>query len=200
MSRIVVAGLMAALALACAPEAEQEAPPDTPEAPPVVVLETTLGPIVMEVYPDRAPETVGNFLRHVRGGFYDGLTFHRIMSGFVIQTGQTTPDFSKRTSNATAVTNEATNGLSNARGTVAMARSGNPHSAIAEFYINLVNNPQLDFRDSTPQGFGYAVFGRVTDGMQVVDRIGRLPTRSYTDYPVFPTEPPVITRAYVREP
>jgi cyclophilin family peptidyl-prolyl cis-trans isomerase len=203
VSRLAVLALLGlTTAGACATEKGQDdAPADATAASPIVVLETSLGPIVMELDPARAPETVANFLLHVRGRFYDGMTFHRILPGFVIQAGQVTPDFSKRTSSATAVMNEATNGLSNTRGTVAMARAGNPHSAIAEFYINLVNNAsQLDFRDSTPRGFGYAVFGRVIEGMNVVDSIGRIRTRSYTDYPTFPVDPPVIQRAYLRAP
>lgn len=172
-----------------------------PEPNPMVVLETSLGTIEMELLSDSAPETVANFLLHVRGGFYDGLTFHRIMPGFVIQTGQVEVDFDRRTSNASAVANENPTGLSNRRGTVAMARAGNPHSAIAEFYINLADNSEaLDFRDSTMTGFGYVVFGRVTRGMGVVDAIAAIPTRALRNYPTWPTDPPVITRAYVRDP
>lgn len=168
---------------------------------PVVVVQTNLGTITMELYPDKAPETVQNFLAHVRGGFYNGLTFHRIMPGFMIQTGEVMPDFTKHTSQATAIANENPNGLSNTRGTVAMARALDPNSAIAEWYINLVNNAdKLDFRDSTLQGFGYVVFGKVTSGMSVVDSIAHIPTRAYRNYPSFPTEPPVIERMYVREP
>lgn len=199
MKRPVVVLLLAAAACTQGDEGTQQAS-RTPTGPPVVVLETSLGNITMELAPDSAPETVANFLLHVRGAFYNGLTFHRIMPGFVIQTGQVEPDFSKRTSNATAVPNENPTGLHNRRGTVAMARAGNPHSAIAEFYINLVDNSErLDFRDSTVQGFGYVVFGRVTSGMNVVDAIGNIATRAYRDYPAFPVDPPVIRRAYVRE-
>jgi cyclophilin family peptidyl-prolyl cis-trans isomerase len=197
-----VLSLVLGLIVACAPSedgADQAAA--TPTVPPVVVLETDLGDIVMELAPERAPETVANFLVHVRGGFYNGLTFHRIMPGFVIQTGQVQSDSNRRTSNATAVPNENPNGLSNTRGTVAMARAGHPHSAIAEFYFNLVDNSEaLDFRDSTMQGFGYVVFGRVTSGMAVVDSIGRIRTQRFVSHPTFPTVPPVIRRAYVREP
>lgn len=194
---------LAALLLAACGEAGDTAQESTvvTATRPVVVLETSVGDIVMELAPDAAPETVANFLLHVRGGFYNGLTFHRIKPGFVIQTGQVEPGFNKRTSNATAVANENPTGLSNTRGTVAMARAGSPHSAIAEFYINLVNNSAaLDFRDSTMQGFGYVVFGRVTSGMDVVDSIGRIRTQALRNYPDFPVVPPVIVRVYVRDP
>lgn len=191
----------ALLLAACAEGGETVADDALDAAPanPVVVFETSLGVIEMELRPDRAPETVANFLLHVRGGFYNGLTFHRIMPGFVIQTGQVEPDFDRRTSNATAVANENPTGLSNTRGTVAMARAGSPHSAIAEFYVNLADNSEaLDFRDSTMTGFGYVVFGRVTRGMNVVDSIAAIPTQAFRNYPAYPADPPVITRAYVR--
>ena len=182
-------------------ETAQETPAAAPPVPTVVVLETSAGDIEMELAPDRAPETVANFLRHVRGRFYDGLTFHRIKPGFVIQAGQVEPNFNRRTSNATAVPNENPTGLSNTRGTVAMARTGDPHSAIAEFYINLVDNSAtLDFRDSTMTGFGYVVFGRVIRGMGVVDSIGGVTTEALRNYPDFPVDPPMIRRAYVRDP
>ena len=198
--RTTVAILLALTACAEGGDTPDETPAAAEPARPIVVLETSLGTIEMELRPDRAPETVANFLLHVRGGFYNGLTFHRIMPGFVIQTGQVEPDFDRRTSNATAVANENPTGLSNTRGTVAMARAGNPHSAIAEFYINLADNSEgLDFRDSTMTGFGYVVFGRVTRGMDVVDAIGRIPTQAFRNYPSYPTDPPVITRAYVRD-
>lgn len=196
----LVAALLLLAACAEGGETADDTPVEQQAQRPVVVVETNLGSIEIELRPDRAPETVANFLLHVRGGFYNGLTFHRIMPGFVIQTGQVEPDFDRRTSNATAVANENPTGLSNTRGTVAMARAGSPHSAISEFYINLADNSQaLDFRDSTMTGFGYVVFGRVTRGMSVVDSIANIPTQAFRNYPAYPTDPPVITRAYVRD-
>jgi cyclophilin family peptidyl-prolyl cis-trans isomerase len=167
---------------------------------PVVVLETSIGDIVLELNRERAPRSVASILYHVRGGFYNGLVFHRVMPGFVIQTGILKPDFTQRLSKAVAIENEAANGLKNLRGTVAMARTRDPNSAIAQFFINLKNSPELDFRDSTLDGFGYAVFGKVIEGMDVVDSIGKGPVEQRGRLESFPVNPVVIRRAYVREP
>ena len=180
---------------------EQPAPPGPPAAvSPVVVLETTKGDVTIELEPERAPESVENFLQHVRAGFYDGLIFHRIARDFVVQAGAVDSAGRRRGSSVFPIANEADNGLANRRGAVAMARTGDPHSATTEFFINLRDNPKLDFRDSTAIGWGYAVFGHVTDGMEVVDAIAVPGTRPRARYPEFPAEPVTILRAYVRDP
>ncbi|MBN2361743.1 MAG: peptidyl-prolyl cis-trans isomerase [Deltaproteobacteria bacterium] len=135
---------------------------------PRVQLETSQGKIVIELYPEKAPLSVENFLKYVNDGFYDGLIFHRVVPGFVVQGGGYTPDFKPRQVRA-PIKLEAQNGLSNARGTVAMARTGNPNSATSQFFINLVDNTQLD-----TLGGGYAVFGRVVSGLEVADAIAKL--------------------------
>ncbi|ROR32710.1 peptidylprolyl isomerase [Inmirania thermothiophila] len=168
---------------------------------PRVALETTLGRIVVELDPERAPRTVANFLRYVDEGFYDGTVFHRVVPGFVIQGGGFTPDLRLKRPHS-PIPNEADNGLSNRRGTLAMARTADPHSANSQFFINLVDNPFLDHRDRTPRGWGYAVFGRVVEGIDVVDRIGRVDTGPAGPFPRdVPRTPVVIERAYrVEEP
>lgn len=144
-------------------------------AGPKVVLETTQGEITLELDADKAPKTAENFLTYVREGHYDGTIFHRVIPDFMIQGGGFSADFHQKPTRA-PITNEANNGLKNVRGSVAMARTGNPHSATAQFFINTVDNAYLDHQAPTPQGWGYAVFGKVIAGMEVVDRIQRLPT------------------------
>lgn len=141
-------------------------------ANPVVRLETSAGPVTVELFEDKAPKTVANFLKYVDSGFYDGTQFHRVIKGFMIQGGGFDKDGQRKATQA-PIQNEADNGLSNSRGTLAMARTGNPHSATAQFFINLVNNRNLDFSGKNQRGWGYAVFGKVTDGMNVVDNIAR---------------------------
>lgn len=164
---------------------------------PRVVLETSKGRILLELEPERAPESVQNFLLHVRSRFYDGLTFHRVKSDFVIQAGLLTADAQRRQTTVMGILNEANNGLRNLRGTVAMARTGDPHSATSEFFINVKDNPTLDFREETLQGWGYAVFGRVVEGMDVVDAIAAVPTRRTARYEALPVDPIVINLAYI---
>ena len=140
-----------------------------------VKLETSEGNIVLELDITRAPLSVLNFMKYVRSGHYDGTIFHRVIKNFMIQGGGFTPDMERKEGNATVI-NEADNGLSNLRGTVAMARTNDPHSASAQFFINVVDNPFLDHTSKTPRGWGYAVFGRVIKGMNVVDKIRELRT------------------------
>jgi cyclophilin family peptidyl-prolyl cis-trans isomerase len=193
------------LLLAACPQGEREAPAASVEAAPpqpaanrdTVVLETSRGRIVLELDPGKAPESVANFLKHVRAGFYSGLIFHRIEPNFVIQAGAVTEAAGQRTSTVYPVRNEAQNGLKNLRGTVAMARTGDPHSATSEFFINLKDNAGLDYRAPTIEGWGYAVFGRVIEGMAVVDAIAATPTTRRGPYGTYPTVPTVITRASV---
>jgi cyclophilin family peptidyl-prolyl cis-trans isomerase len=138
---------------------------------PVVVIETSAGTITAELFKDRAPVSVANFLQYVRDGHYDGTIWHRVVSGYVIQGGGYTPEMAERPTRP-PIQNEATNGLSNRRGTLAMARTRQARSATSQFYINLVDNGSLDHRGFAPDDFGYAVFGRVLEGMDVVDKIG----------------------------
>ncbi len=166
---------------------------------PTVVLETTAGQIVMELDRQKAPLSVANFVAHVEIGFYDGIIFHRVRPGFMIQAGGLTPELARRRTSAPSVPNEATNGLTNARGTVAMARLPDPHSATTQFFINLIDNGyRLDYGESA-DGWGYSVFGTVVSGMDVVDAIAAVPTRRRGNHEAVPLEPIVITRAYIQE-
>ena len=147
------------------------APPQPAPGNPVVVIETSAGTITAELYKDRAPVSVENFLQYARDGHYDGTIWHRVVSGYVIQGGGYTADLVEKATRP-PIQNEATNRLSNRRGTLAMARTRAARSATSQFYINLVDNPGLDFKGYAPDEFGYAVFGRVLEGMDVVERIG----------------------------
>lgn len=153
-----------------------QAPAPTP-APgnPVVVMSTSMGDITLELYKDRAPVSVENFLRYASEGFYEGTIFHRVKAGFMIQGGGYTDTLVEKTTHP-PILNEATNGLRNTRGTLAMARTRALRSATAQFYINLVNNTALDHKGYSPEEFGYAVFGRVLSGMDIVDKIAAVPT------------------------
>ncbi len=144
---------------------------------PEVVLHTTKGDITLELYPDKAPKSVANFLQYVRSGFYAGTVFHRAIPGYLVQGGLYRRDLqAKRT--RPAIANEADNGLSNLRGTIAVARGADPNSGTSQFFINLVDNRQLDFvGNQSGLTWGYAVFGKVVKGMDVVDKIAALPTR-----------------------
>jgi cyclophilin family peptidyl-prolyl cis-trans isomerase len=159
---------------------------------PVVVIETSAGTITAELFKDRAPVSVENFLRYVREGHYSGTIWHRVVSGYVIQGGGYTADLVEK-STRPPIQNEATNGLSNQRGTLAMARTRQARSATSQFYINLANNPSLDHRGYSPDDFGYAVFGRVLQGMDVVDRIGAVRTASRDGMETVPVTPVLIT-------
>jgi peptidyl-prolyl cis-trans isomerase B (cyclophilin B) len=153
---------------------------------PLVLLETSCGDILLELFPDKAPLTVENFLAYVDEGFYDNTIFHRVIGGFMIQGGGLGPRMDEKKTRG-PVRNEADNGLKNERGTIAMARTGEPHSASAQFFINLADNEFLNHTEPDGQGWGYCVFGRVTEGVDVVDAIGRLKTSSrgiHDDVPV----------------
>jgi len=142
---------------------------------PKVRMETTKGAVVIELHPDKAPKTVENFLRYVNEGKYDGTIFHRIIKRFMNQGGGFTPDY-KKVDTFDPIKNEADNGLKNKRGTIAMARTGDPHSATNQFFINTVDNTFLDHTGKTARGWGYCVFATVIDGMEVMDRIAKVPT------------------------
>jgi peptidyl-prolyl cis-trans isomerase B (cyclophilin B) len=164
-----------------------------------VRLETSLGEIIVELYPDEAPISVENFLGYVEAGFYDGTIFHRVMDGFMIQGGGFTADMTQKPTNKT-ITNEADNGLKNKRGTVAMARRPDPNSATAQFFINTVDNRPLDHTGKNPQGWGYAVFGKVVEGMDVVDAIAKVKTGTKGSFQNVPVEPVVIQKVTVDGP
>ena len=166
---------------------------------PRVKVDTNLGSFVIELYPEKAPKTVENFLQYVRDGFYDGTIFHRVIDGFMIQGGGFTPDFERKETRAPIV-NEADNGLKNTRGTIAMARTMDPHSATAQFFINVKDNPFLDHTAKTPRGWGYAVFGKVVEGMDVVDKIRKVRTGPGGMFPKdVPQEPVIIEKMTVIE-
>ena len=143
--------------------------------PVTVKLDTSMGDIIVELDADKAPVSVANFLSYVEQDFYDGTVFHRVIEDFMIQGGGFTRDYSKKDTGK-PIENEADNGLSNRRGTIAMARTRDPHSATAQFFINTVDNSNLDHTSKTQSGWGYAVFGRVVEGMDVVDAIAATPT------------------------
>lgn len=164
------------------------------EEKPVVVFETTKGKITIELDPVKAPISVKNFLEYVDKGHYDGTVFHRVIPEFMVQGGGYTPDGKEKEKGlGRGIKNEGGNGLKNVRGSVAMARTPNPDSATAQFFINVVDNGFLD-RDQAQDGFGYAVFGRVIEGMDVVDAIVSVPTAN-RPMPNWPKEPIVITSA-----
>lgn len=158
---------------------------------PVVLMKTSMGDIKLELYPQKAPKTVANFLSYVEDGFYDGTIFHRVIGNFMIQGGGFTLDM-KQKETKPSIPNEAGNGLKNLRGTIAMARTSDVNSATSQFFINVVDNPNLDHRDETPKGFGYAVFGKVIEGMDVVDKIKEVKTTTKGYYGDVPVEPVII--------
>ena len=168
-------------------------------ANPQVELKTSLGAIVVELYPDKAPLSVENFLQYVKDGHYDGTQFHRVIPGFMIQGGGFDADFKQKPTRK-PVRNEAANGLKNETGTVAMARTADPHSATAQFFINVADNVPLDFRFPTPDGYGYTVFGKVVKGMDVVQRIVKVPTGpGPAPHQNVPVKPVLIEQARVVE-
>lgn len=159
---------------------------------PRVKLETTKGTVVLELYPDKAPKTVENFLGYVERGFYDGTVFHRVIPGFVIQGGGFTADYERKATRE-PVANESDNGLDNDRGTISMARTRDPHSATTQFFINLADNENLNRRGGQ---WGYAVFGKVVEGMDVIDAIAAVETGAAGPFPRdAPQEPVVIESA-----
>jgi cyclophilin family peptidyl-prolyl cis-trans isomerase len=167
-------------------------------ARPRVALRTNMGDIVIELYEDKAPKSAANFLQYVRDGHYDGTIFHRVIDNFMVQGGGFTGDLQQKSTRA-PIENEANNGLSNQRGTVAMARTTEPHSALSQFFINVVDNPRLDYvSDQNGLTWGYAVFGRVIEGMDVIDRIRALETGPQGPFAKdVPKQPVVIQKAEV---
>jgi cyclophilin family peptidyl-prolyl cis-trans isomerase len=189
MSRIIrLLPLLLALALAPLTSPAQDASGTR------VRISTSLGSFVVQLDTERAPLTTANFLKYVRAGFYDGTVFHRVVENFVVQGGGYTADYKAKPA-LDPIANESGNGLSNRRGTVGLARTADPHTGNAQFYINLVDNAALD---PQPSRWGYAVFGRVIQGMEVVDRIGHAPTGPMGELPGdAPLKPVVIEKAEV---
>ena len=151
-------------------------------ANPKVEMVTSEGTVILELYPDKAPTTVENFLRYVNAEKYDGTVFHRVIKGFMNQGGGFTPEYNKVDTYA-AIKNEADNGLKNGRGTIAMARTGDPHSATNQFFINTVDNDFLNHSGKTARGWGYTVFGKVIEGMDVMDKVALMPTGRKGPFP-----------------
>lgn len=164
---------------------------------PTVVIDTSMGRIVVELYPEKAPRTVENFLQYVREGHYEGTIFHRVVPYFVIQGGGFTPAL-KEKPNRDPIPNEADNGLENLRGTIAMARTPDPHSATAQFYINLSDNASLNHKSKTQSEWGYTVFGKVTAGMGVADGIAQAPTTNRAGHRNLPILPIKINRVWIQ--
>jgi peptidyl-prolyl cis-trans isomerase A (cyclophilin A) len=191
-----------AKALKPAPKAAAKAPAKATEKPaaaaanaaaPRVLLKTSMGDITVELYPDKAPKSVENFLTYVKSGFYDGTIFHRVIANFMIQGGGFTRDLHQKPTRASIV-NESKNGLSNLQGTLTMARTQDPNSATAQFFINTVDNPRLDYTDDASPG--YCVFGKVVSGLDVVDKIKAVPTGAQGPFRSdVPTTPVVIEKA-----
>jgi len=164
----------------------------------MVIIRTTFGAITLELDAEKAPKTVANFLQYARDGFYDGTIFHRVIDNFMIQGGGFDTDFQQKETGE-AVENEADNGLKNDFGTVAMARTMEPHSATAQFFINVKDNDFLNHSGKNMQGWGYTVFGKITDGAEVLDKIRAVPTTSRGGHQDVPTDPVIIESVEVVE-
>ena len=164
-----------------------------------VIIKTSLGDINLELNNEKAPITVENFISIAESGYYEGTIFHRVINGFMIQGGGLTADMSNKSSGTSPIQNEANNGLSNDRGTIAMARTMDPHSATSQFFINHKDNGFLNHTGETSQGWGYAVFGVVTDGMDVVDQIAEVATGSSGAYQDVPQEVITIESVVISE-
>ena len=193
MSLVCLACLLAIVGSASGASAQGKAPEP---AHPQVLLETSKGNITLELYPDKAPKTVENFLQYVKSGFYDGTIFHRVIPGFMVQGGGFTPDMTQKPTKP-PVQNEADNRLANDRGTIAMARTNDPNSATAQFFINHKDNAFLNFTAKTAAGWGYCVFGKVTEGMDVVDAIAKVPTGRKAGMGDVPSQDILIKKATV---
>ena len=164
----------------------------------MVTLKTNHGDITLELYADKAPKTVENFLAYVKDGFYDNTIFHRVIDGFMIQGGGMTADMEQKDTKA-PIENEANNGVSNEAGTIAMARTNDPHSATAQFFINVKDNDFLNFSSESMNGWGYCAFGKVTAGMDVVEKIKNVKTGNYGYHQDVPVEAVVIEKAEISE-
>ncbi|WP_283119850.1 peptidylprolyl isomerase [Neisseria elongata] len=168
----------------------------TAQAETLAEIDTNYGTIKLSLDEQRAPKTVANFVRYAEKGFYNNTVFHRVIDGFMIQGGGFTADLAPKSTNK-AISNEAGNGLKNTAGTIAMARTGNPHSATSQFFINLADNDFLNHKDQSPQGYGYAVFGKVIGGMDVVRNIGKVSTTDQAIHQNVPVKPVIIRRVNI---
>ena len=166
------------------------------DMPPVVELDTNMGAIVIELNEEKAPKTVENFLNYVKSGHYDGTIFHRIIDGFMIHGGGMDAEMNEKATNA-PVENEADNGLKNDAGTIAMARTQDPHSATSQFFVNVKDNDFLNHSGKNMQGWGYTVFGKVTSGMDVIEKMRGVPTGRFGMHADVPKEPVVINSATI---
>ena len=166
------------------------------DMPPVVELDTNMGAIVIELNEEKAPKTVENFINYVKSGHYDGTIFHRIIDGFMIQGGGMDAEMNEKATNA-PVENEADNGLKNDAGTIAMARTQDPHSATSQFFVNVKDNDFLNHSGKNMQGWGYTVFGKVTSGMDVIEKMRGVPTGRFGMHADVPKEPVVIKSATI---
>ena len=167
-------------------------------ANPIIKMITNKGTITIELNAEKAPLSAENMVNYVKDGFYDGLIFHRVIPGFMVQGGGMKPDMSEK-STKDQIQNEANNGLKNDRGTLAMARTNVPHSASSQFFINLKDNDFLNHSSETPQGWGYAVFGKVTEGMDIVDEIAKVKTGNHGGHGDVPMEAVVIEKMTIVE-
>jgi cyclophilin family peptidyl-prolyl cis-trans isomerase len=165
---------------------------------PQIEMRTNMGVIMLELYPENAPETVKNFVQYAKDGFYSGTIFHRVIADFMIQGGGFTQDMQQKKTRD-PIKHEGGNGLRNEIGSIAMARTGDPHSATSQFFINVVDNTMLDYRGPSPSEIGYTVFGRVTKGMDVVNKIRTAPTASRMQHQNVPVTPVIIERVTVIE-
>ncbi len=181
---------------ACAEPSKSKDTQTTSSSTVKVKVLTNKGSIILELNQAKAPNTVKNFLRYANQGFYNGTIFHRVIPGFMIQGGGFKPGMNKSETHP-AITNEANNGLKNHTGTIAMARTADPHSATAQFFINIGNNTSLDHTSKTGRGWGYAVFGKVTEGMDIVKAIESTPTKNYKMYGDVPTSDIIIEKVEV---
>lgn len=164
----------------------------------MVTFKTNHGDFTLELFADKAPKTVANFLEYVKDGFYDNTIFHRVINGFMVQGGGFTPDMEQKPTKP-AIENEANNGVKNEEGTVAMARTNDPHSATAQFFINVKDNDFLNFSSESVNGWGYCVFGKVSEGMDVVEKIKNVRTGNSGYHQDVPVEPVVIESVEITE-
>lgn len=200
LAGIILLGIMAFKFFSEKESAEMDKNQLETSAPnPQVILDTTLGSIIIELYHDEAPISVANFLQYVDSGFYNGTIFHRVIPGFMIQGGGFNQDMAEKQT-VSPIKNEAGNGLSNLRGTVAMARTSVVDSATSQFFINTVDNLFLNHQDDSQEGYGYCVFGKVTEGMEIVDQIQKVTTGSLGYFQDVPTEPVIIKSAHRNDP
>jgi len=165
---------------------------------PKIKLETSKGMMVIELDAEKAPNSAANFVEYVKDGFYDGVIFHRVIPNFMVQGGGMNPDMSEK-ANKTPIKNEANNGLKNDRGTLAMARTNDPHSATSQFFINLKDNDFLNHTSESPAGWGYAVFGKVVDGLDTIDEIAKVQTGNVGGHGDVPVEAVTIIKATLEE-